>query len=123
MAQVFIPSQAASFATITPADTGRASSLYNAGRQLGGAIGVALLTTTIVLVGPVNHVAGHLAPNLAAYRAAFLLAAAAALLGIPAALAIRDADAAQTMVSPRHRKARQTAARGPSPAAEQDISR
>ncbi len=51
MAQVFIPAQAISFATISPADTGRASTLYNAFRQLGGAIGVSLLTTVLVLVG------------------------------------------------------------------------
>jgi hypothetical protein len=56
MAQVFVPAQAASFATISPADTGRASTLYNASRQLGGAIGVALLTTTIVIVGPLHVV-------------------------------------------------------------------
>jgi hypothetical protein len=56
MAQVFVPVQAASFATISPADTGRASTLYNASRQLGGAIGVALLTTTIVIVGPLHVV-------------------------------------------------------------------
>jgi MFS family permease len=41
MAQVFVPVQAASFATITSAATGRASTLFNAIRQLGGAIGVA----------------------------------------------------------------------------------
>ena len=75
MAQVFVPAQAASFATISSADTGRASTLYNASRQLGGAIGVALLTTTIVLVGPVHTVAGHLVPNLTAYRVTFLVAA------------------------------------------------
>jgi hypothetical protein len=39
---VFVPVQAASFATITPAATGRAASMFNAFRQLGGAIGVAV---------------------------------------------------------------------------------
>ncbi|HLM90308.1 MAG TPA: hypothetical protein VK284_15030 [Streptosporangiaceae bacterium] len=34
MAQVFVPVQAASFATITPAATGRASTMFNAIRQL-----------------------------------------------------------------------------------------
>jgi hypothetical protein len=105
LAQVFVPSQAASFATISAADTGRASTLYNASRQLGGAIGVALLTTTIVIVGPVHVVAGHLAPNLAAYRITFLVAAAMALIGVFAALAIRDGEAAGTMVNPRLRTA------------------
>jgi EmrB/QacA subfamily drug resistance transporter len=110
MAQVFVPAQAASFATISPADTGRASTLYNASRQLGGAIGVALLTTTIVIVGPVHLVAGHLTPNLTAYRITFLVAAAAALLGVVASLMIKDADAAGTMVNPRDRTRSRAAA-------------
>jgi EmrB/QacA subfamily drug resistance transporter len=104
MAQVFVPAQAASFATISPADTGRASTLYNVSRQIGGAIGVALLTTTIVIVGPVHLVAGHVVANLTAYRITFLVAAGAAALGVFASLRIRDADAAQTMVNPRDRK-------------------
>src|SRR6201996_7833238 len=109
MAQVFVPAQAASFATISPADTGRASTLYNASRQLGHAAGVALLTTNLVLVGPVHTVAGHLVPNLTAYHVCFLVAAAFALLGTAASLTINDADAAKTMVNPRDRKKLATA--------------
>jgi MFS family permease len=97
MAQVFVPVQAASFATITPAATGRASTMFNAIRQLGGAIGVAVLTTAIVFVGPVHDVAGHAVANLAAYRAAFLVAAAVCLCALPFSLSIRDADAASTI--------------------------
>jgi MFS family permease len=78
MAQVFVPVQAASFATISPAATGRASTMFNAIRQLGGAIGVAVLTTVIVLIGPVHVVAGHEVANLTAYRIAFLIAARSA---------------------------------------------
>lgn len=104
LAQVFVPAQAASFATISAADTGRASTLYNASRQIGGAIGVALLTTTIVIVGPVHLVAGHVVANLTAYRITFLVASAAALLGVFASITIRDADAEQTRVNPRDRK-------------------
>jgi len=104
MSQVFVSAQAASFATISGPDTGRASTLYNASRQLGGAIGVALLTTTIVIVGPVHVVAGHAVANLTAYRICFLVAAASALLGVGSSLRIRDADAAQTMVNPRDRQ-------------------
>ncbi len=101
MAQVFVPVQAASFATITPASTGRASTMFNAVRQLGGAIGVAALTTAIVLVGPVHLVAGHEVANLAAYRVAFLLAAAICLCGVACSLSIRDADAASTIPARR----------------------
>jgi hypothetical protein len=99
-----VSGQAASFATISRAATGRASTLYNAARQLGGAIGVALLTTVIALIGPTHTIAGHVAANLTAYRITFLVAAAAALLGLPSALTIHDSDAAQTMVDPRTRK-------------------
>jgi EmrB/QacA subfamily drug resistance transporter len=97
MAQVFVPSQAAAFATILPAATGRASALFNAGRQLGGAIGVALLTTVIAEIGALHRVAGHEVANLAAYRITFLVAAAVCVAGLPAALSIRNADAASTI--------------------------
>jgi EmrB/QacA subfamily drug resistance transporter len=98
MGQIFVPLQAAAFATITPAATGRASTMFNAVRQLGGAIGVAVLTTAIVLVGPVHLVGGHEAANLIAYRVAFLVAAAFCLAAVPFALSINDADAARTIV-------------------------
>jgi MFS family permease len=104
MAQIFVPVQAAAFATITPAATGRASTMFNTIRQLGGAIGVAVLTTAIVLVHPVHLVAGHLTANLTAYRVAFLVAAAICLVGLTAAQRISDADAARTI--PPRRKSR-----------------
>jgi MFS family permease len=102
MAQVFVPVQAASFATISAAATGRASTMFNAFRQLGGAVGVAVLTTVIVLIGPVHVVAGHEVANLTAYRIAFLIAAAICLCGVAWSLSIRDADAASTI--PRRRR-------------------
>jgi len=116
VAQVFVPVQAASFATITPAATGRASTMFNAIRQLGGAIGVAVLTTVIVFVGPVHLVAGHAVPNLTAYRVAFLVAAAIALSGVASSLSIRDADAAATIPARRSRPDIEPTAE-PSPAA------
>jgi EmrB/QacA subfamily drug resistance transporter len=104
MAQVFVPTQAAAFATITPAATGRASTMFNAVRQLGGAIGVALLTTVIVLIGATHRVAGHEVPNLAAYRITFLVAAAVSLAAVASALSIRDADAAASIPTRRSRR-------------------
>ena len=95
--QVFVPVQAAAFATITPAATGRASTMFNAVRQLGGAVGVAVLTTAIVLVGPVHLAGGHEVANLTAYRVAFLAAAAICLAAVACSLSIRDADAASTI--------------------------
>jgi EmrB/QacA subfamily drug resistance transporter len=97
MAQVFVPTQAAAFATISPGATGRASTMFNAVRQLGGAIGVAVLTTVIVGIGATHQVAGHAAANLTSYRVAFLVAAALCLAGVASALSIHDADAAATM--------------------------
>jgi hypothetical protein len=71
--------------------------MFNAMRQLGGAIGVAVLTSVIVLNHPVHLVAGHEVANLTAYRIAFLTAAAICLCGVAFSLSIRDADAASTI--------------------------
>jgi EmrB/QacA subfamily drug resistance transporter len=96
MAQVFVPAQAAAFATISPAATGRASTMFNAIRQLGGAIGVAALTSVIVGIGPEHLVGGHESANLTAYRVAFVVAAAVCLTGVACALSIHNEDADST---------------------------
>jgi EmrB/QacA subfamily drug resistance transporter len=98
MAHVFTSAQAAGFATISGPDTARASTLFNALRQLGGAVGVAALSTVVAEIGPVKLVHGHLAPNLTAYHATFLVAAAISLLAVAATTRIDDAAAAATMV-------------------------
>jgi EmrB/QacA subfamily drug resistance transporter len=105
--QVFVGGQAVSFATISPADTGRASTLYNTVRQLGGAIGIALLTTVLVLVGPTHVVDGHTATNFIAYRITFLVASVMCLGGIPWSLAVNDADAAHTIPARRQKPQRE----------------
>ena len=107
---VFLPSQAAGFATISAADTARASTLFNAQRQLGSAVGVALLSSVVAAVGPVHVVNGKESANLVAYHAAFVVAAGLAMLGAIVALTIRDSEAHQTMVR-RGRLARRDAAR------------
>jgi MFS family permease len=96
-AHVFVPAQAAAFATVTPAATGRASTMFNAGRQLGGAVGVALLSTVISAIGVVHRVGGQLRPNAHAYHVAFLVAAAIAVGAVAVVVRIVDADAAPTM--------------------------
>ncbi|MBV9659894.1 MAG: MFS transporter, partial [Acidimicrobiales bacterium] len=98
MAHVFTSAQAAGFATISGADTARASTVFNALRQLGGAVGVAVLSTVVAEVGPVRTAGGHVVANLAAYHYAFLAAAGFALAGAVAALRINDAEAVHTMV-------------------------
>lgn len=103
LGQVFVATQAAAFATISPAATGRASTLFNAVRQLGGALGVAAFTTVIVAIGAFHEVAHRLAPDLASYHAAFLAAAGFALVSGIVALRIDDGQAASTIVVPRRR--------------------
>ena len=107
-AQSFISVQAASFATISRADTGQASSLFNSQRQLGSAIGVAMLASVLALVGTEHVVGGHPASDLTGYHVAFVVAACVAFLGgLTAALSIHDSDAAATMVRhPRRRDLR-----------------
>jgi EmrB/QacA subfamily drug resistance transporter len=104
MAQVFVPAQAAAFATISPEATGRASTMFNVGRQLGSALGVAVLTTAVVAVGATRTVAGHVTPDLTAYHVAFLVAAGVAAVAAVVALTIHDTDAASTIIRRRGQK-------------------
>jgi EmrB/QacA subfamily drug resistance transporter len=97
MGQVVVSTQAATFATISPADTGNASSLFSMVRQLGSATGIALLATVFTAVGTTHTIAGRTVPNLTAYHAAFLVAALVAALAILPALTVEDADAASTV--------------------------
>lgn len=86
------PSQTANMATITPAETGHASTLQNTMRQAGGAAGVALLGSVVAATG-----AG--ARDLAGYHLAFLAAAGFMLAGAVVSGFVRDADAAATMAA------------------------
>jgi EmrB/QacA subfamily drug resistance transporter len=104
MGQIFVPTQAAGFATIQPASTSAASTLFNTARQLSGAVGVAVLTTVIVAVGPVHAVAGRPVPDLNAYRAAFVVAAVVALVGLLPAARICDQDAVTTIPDGRYKR-------------------
>jgi EmrB/QacA subfamily drug resistance transporter len=98
MAFVFLPLQAASFATISSADTGRASALFSTQAQLAAASGVAVLAS--VLAAGSTSVDAQTVPSAAqldAFRLAFAVAAGFAALGALAALGIHDQDAASTM--------------------------
>jgi len=92
MAYVFLPNQAASLATISRADTGRATTFTNIQRQVGAAIGAAL-SSVLAMAGS----SGGGASDPTAYRAAFLVAALFALTGALLALRVPDAEAAETM--------------------------
>jgi EmrB/QacA subfamily drug resistance transporter len=107
MAFLFLPNQAASLATVSLRDTGRATTLMNVQRQLGSAIGVAILSSVLAGFGAVVIASNGIAePNMAAYRAAFLAAAALSLIGAVFAQQVPDEDAAETMVRTRRIKAR-----------------
>src|SRR5579859_6883307 len=105
MAYAFLPLRVATFATISPTSTGRASAFYSAQNQLGAALGVAVLGTVLSTLGATTlSSTGAVQPNLVGYHAAFLAAAVLALIGACIALTISDRDAAVTM----RRKARTT---------------
>jgi EmrB/QacA subfamily drug resistance transporter len=102
MAYAFIPLQAATYATITPADTGRASAIYSTQRQVAAALGVAVLATVLTTLavhggGSVGETAVTGTGSLGAFHGAFLVAAGLSLCAAMAALLVRDEDAAATM--------------------------
>ena len=99
MAYIFLSNQAASMATISRADTGRASMLFSVQRQIGSAAGVAILSTVMSAIGATKiNAAGESVPNLNAYQGAFIAAAALALIGALNTRRVPDSDAAATMV-------------------------
>jgi hypothetical protein len=104
MAFAFGPMQAATYANITPVDTGRASAIYSTQRQVSAALGVALLGTILVsridtatagLTDPAAIAQG----TLSGYRTAFFVGTCLVGLASLSGLLIRDEDAAATMTS------------------------
>lgn len=98
---VFVPLQTASFARISPAQTGRANAAYSAVRQVATSVGVALLATVLsnrlVAYGATLGTPDTRSGALAAFHDAFAVAALLDLLGLAAALLISDRLAANTM--------------------------
>jgi EmrB/QacA subfamily drug resistance transporter len=92
MGFVFMPTQTAAFATMPTESLSQSSALYNVGRQLGSAAGVAGLSTVVAALGSDGE-----GPGPIAYHAGFLTAATFALLAAAVSLTTRDADAAATM--------------------------
>ena len=104
MAFAFVPMQAATYANITPMDTGRASAIYSTQRQVAAALGVATLGT--VLVSRIHAAnAGVTDPRalahgaLSGYHVAFLVGTVFVALAALSGLLIHDEDAAATMLS------------------------
>jgi len=104
MAYIFIPNSAASLATISREATGRATTIMSVQRQVGGALGIAVLSSILAWMGATELVNGVLQPNLDGYRLAYAGSAMFALIGGFFALRVPDADAAATMVTIPRRK-------------------
>ncbi len=105
MAFVMVSSQAATFSTIKPKDTGRASSLLNTNRQVASSFGVAVLATVLVsrvaaympsgIINPSSPAAANAA--LLAFHDAYFVAVVFGLAGLAFTFLIHDEDAAASM--------------------------
>ena len=102
MSFIFIPVSTAAFATISPEQTGRASSIMSTMRQVASSLGVAVLATALI-TRTQHYVGGSTDPavishgTLLAFHDTFLVSACLALLGLFFSLRIHDEDAAATM--------------------------
>jgi EmrB/QacA subfamily drug resistance transporter len=92
MSFALVASQTATFSSIKPEETGRASALFNTNRQVAASVGVAVLTT--VLSQATLGVAATPQSQLQGFHAAFAASILFGVLGILFALRIHDADAA-----------------------------
>ena len=98
VAQVFVPDQAAAFAMISPASTGRASTLFNTSRQIGSAVGVAVLSTVLIGVGTAQAPEGPRSPTCGPTTWPSRPLRLSPWPGTAFSLTIHDSDAAETMV-------------------------
>ena len=103
MGFAFVPMQAASYATIPPAQNGRASSLFSTQRQVSVSLGVAIMASILAahmtLGSPVP--AAEVGAAIDGMRLAFAVAVLFAIAAAVAAWFIRDEDAKATMVRRR----------------------
>ena len=104
MAFAFIPLQAATYATITPVDTGRATAIFSTQRQVAAALGVAT-SATVLVTATQRHLAdlggatgpAAIAARVSAFHDVFAVAALLSVGAAAMALLVRDDDAAATM--------------------------
>ena len=103
MGFAFLPMQAASYATIPPAQNGRASSLFSTQRQIAISIGVAVMAS---ILAAHMSIGGPVPPEgvdeaMQGIQLAMGVAAGLALVGAVIAWFIHDEDAAATMAARR----------------------
>ena len=101
MGFAFVPMQAASYATIDPAQNGRASSIFSTQRQVGVSLGVAIVASILAAHMSLSRAphANEVSRALTGVRWAFGVAVILALLAALCSWFIRDEDAAATMVA------------------------
>ena len=102
MGFAFVPMQAASYATIPPAQNGRASSLFSTQRQVGVSFGIAVLASVLSSYGALNPMlktAAEVEHALTGVHIAFAIGVLFAMLAAFFAFFIRDSDAKATMAS------------------------
>ncbi len=98
---VLVPLQAATYATVTPAETGRATAVYNATSQFASSLGVAVAAS--LLTSRLAHHAAQLgnratrAGALDAFQDSFFILGLIAIASIAVAFFISDRAAAPTM--------------------------
>ncbi len=99
MGYAFIPMQAASYATIVPSDTGRASAIFSTQRQIGVSLGVAILASILTAHMALDRLprADEVSRALTGFHWAFGAAVGFAFLAAFAALFIHDSEAEGTM--------------------------
>jgi predicted MFS family arabinose efflux permease len=95
----FVASQIAALSDVAERESGLAAGLVDSSFNIGGALGLAILST--VAVARTDAVAGGASPNAGlqalteGYQAAFLVAVGFALLGLLAALALLPSSSAE----------------------------
>jgi EmrB/QacA subfamily drug resistance transporter len=100
-AVVIVPLQAATFATISAKDTGRASAIFSSVQQVAGSLGVAILGT--ILTSRLAHHGAQMGnpatrgDAVLAFHVALFVAAVFTLVGALAAIIISDKAAAPSM--------------------------
>ncbi|MCO5216320.1 MAG: DHA2 family efflux MFS transporter permease subunit [Thermomicrobiales bacterium] len=97
MAGLFLPNQAASMATIQREKLSGASMVSSVQRQVGGAVGVAVTSTVLSIIGVTTVTAGGPEANMLAWKAALVVAAVATFIASCMGWLVPDEDAAETM--------------------------
>ncbi|HUP31407.1 MAG TPA: DHA2 family efflux MFS transporter permease subunit [Gaiellaceae bacterium] len=103
MALCFVPISIAALAGVRQAEAGLASGLINTSQQIGGAVGIALLSTIAISRTESEVAAGTAVPQAltSGFQLAFWVGAGIALAGVVAALALIRQEEIEVAAEPR----------------------